>query len=682
MLRLDKFKKVAEDDNVVTMRHDDGHEMKIFLNGLKSKLQREQLKRLKLAEGGSVESGKQRFDHEKGVHRPVEETDNPKYGSWQRRSKAGKHINEMTHPDHAPDSREKRDNNNLQNKAKDEHYKVLGEIVSNKNKDRKYLADGGDPGPDGDYMTNSTPFYDGSKEKWTQYPQEQNRAPASDSNPPDDSQDQSSPDSGHTTNVIINPTPAQQPQVQTAPPTPQAAQANDTQPQGGQPQSAAAQYGQQPVKVDQPDVNGSTINNLSPSGNVNPYAVQRNSQVSAQNQRDINISQGKAQAQVQQGYNDAVAQTAQRDQDNFNKYILAPTEQFKQYMNQNPINPKAYQENMNTGQKVSTAIGLFLGGFKQGLVGGNNPAMDFLNHQIDRDINGQKARADQQRTIWGAYRDLYGDSNVTNNLARASMLDLYNNKMKQVALQLNTPQAMANLQLGGGAIAIEKQKAMKDAMTDLSASPGFVSPLGSQVGVGVQKNQIQRSIGPDAQLLSPSADQTYKRLLYTNTPDIQANLPEIQKEYLQARKAEVLLNRIPTIMSELQQAAQDGGKISFAQRKVGPDQIGEGAGHAASAGGNNVVTGLVNAASSFSSGIPQTQANRKYYEAMANLQREIRALLPNAGFEEVSGSLHASAPEYGDSQEVLNRKINGLQAYIRQSAYGPLLEQYGLWKKK
>lgn len=54
MLKLDKFKKIAEDDKTVTMRHDDGHEMKIIVKSLPH-IQREQLKRLKLADGGKVQ---------------------------------------------------------------------------------------------------------------------------------------------------------------------------------------------------------------------------------------------------------------------------------------------------------------------------------------------------------------------------------------------------------------------------------------------------------------------------------------------------------------------------------------------------------------------------------------------------------------------------------------------------
>lgn len=67
------------------------------------------------AEGGRIGSGKQRHDFEKGVNKSLEETDDPKYGSWQRRSQAG---------DDVSDEKVQR--------AKDSHHRVLGQQLSMK----------------------------------------------------------------------------------------------------------------------------------------------------------------------------------------------------------------------------------------------------------------------------------------------------------------------------------------------------------------------------------------------------------------------------------------------------------------------------------------------------------------------------------------------------------------------
>lgn len=53
MIKLSNFEKISEDKKCATLRHKDGHEMKILVRAL-SPIQREQLKRLKMANGGQV----------------------------------------------------------------------------------------------------------------------------------------------------------------------------------------------------------------------------------------------------------------------------------------------------------------------------------------------------------------------------------------------------------------------------------------------------------------------------------------------------------------------------------------------------------------------------------------------------------------------------------------------------
>jgi hypothetical protein len=117
---------------------------------------------------------------------------------------------------------------------------------------------------------------------------------------------------------------------------------------------------------------------------------------------------------------------------------------FTNYIQAHPIDPNHYLENMGTGKKISTAIGLMLGGLSGGLTGtGINPAQQWLNAQIERDIEGQKSRMDQQKTILGANQELYGDQNIALNMARTNMNDLYDRQIQQEATKLGTPAAKA-----------------------------------------------------------------------------------------------------------------------------------------------------------------------------------------------------------------------------------------------
>jgi hypothetical protein len=109
----------------------------------------------------------------------------------------------------------------------------------------------------------------------------------------------------------------------------------------------------------------------------------------------------------------------------------------KDYMGSH-IDPKHYQESMSTGAKVATGIGLLLGGMSSATTG-VNPAMEFMNKQIDRDIKAQESRIDQQKTLLGANHELYQDGVIAKNQTRINMNDIYDHKIQLAASKLGTP---------------------------------------------------------------------------------------------------------------------------------------------------------------------------------------------------------------------------------------------------
>lgn len=83
------------------------------------------------------------------------------------------------------------------------------------------------------------------------------------------------------------------------------------------------------------------------------------------------------------------------------------------------IKPNQYLDNMSTGKKFATAIGLILGGMGQGKIGGDNPVMTFLNNQINRNIEAQKADMANKHNLLSALQHQYGSSIVAENMFRA-----------------------------------------------------------------------------------------------------------------------------------------------------------------------------------------------------------------------------------------------------------------------
>jgi hypothetical protein len=215
--------------------------------------------------------------------------------------------------------------------------------------------------------------------------------------------------------------------------------------------------------------------NLNPNGTMNPGAVARNTQLANQGQQQVDTAHAEGMTGNEQNYIDQATAAAGQRQRYLND-ITGHVNALNQYAQDNPINPNHYAENLSAPAKVTTALSLLLGGFGQGMTGGSNPGMDFLNKQMDRDIQGQRDRMDQQKTIYGAYHQLYGDSVATNAATKASMIDIYQHRANQIAAQLGTPQAAAKAAALGAQGAAEKSKLLQESVYNLQNAPGYTAP--------------------------------------------------------------------------------------------------------------------------------------------------------------------------------------------------------------
>lgn len=207
-----------------------------------------------------------------------------------------------------------------------------------------------------------------------------------------------------------------------------------------------------------------------------------------QGQQGITEQQG-VNSQLSQANSEILKDDVQRRQDlaedakdNLGSFIDHQQSFINDYMNGH-IDPKHYQENMGAGQKIGTAIGLLLGGAGAHSYNGVNPAEQFLNKQIDRDIKGQEMRQDQQKTLLGANQSLFQDKQTALNQTRLNMNDIYDHKIQQAAQQLGTPQAKAIADQAHAKFAMEnaallQQNAIRTAlMKNLQNGGGGVDAL-------------------------------------------------------------------------------------------------------------------------------------------------------------------------------------------------------------
>lgn len=112
-------------------------------------------------------------------------------------------------------------------------------------------------------------------------------------------------------------------------------------------------------------------------------------------------------------------------------------------MNQH-IDPQHYMHSMDSGQKTRTAIGLILGGMGAGLLHQENPALQFLNAQINRDIEAQKANLGKSENLLNANMRQFGNMKDATDMTRIMQMDIVSNQLKEAAAKAISPMARAN----------------------------------------------------------------------------------------------------------------------------------------------------------------------------------------------------------------------------------------------
>lgn len=132
--------------------------------------------------------------------------------------------------------------------------------------------------------------------------------------------------------------------------------------------------------------------------------------------------QGKAEAQLIQGAQEKQATLQQHTEQQF-----AELEQERQGLYKDladgHIDPNHYMGSMDTSSKVTTAIGLILGGMGGGLTGQENPVLSFLNKQIDRDIQAQQANLNKKESLLNANMKHFGNLKDATEMTRVMMMD-------------------------------------------------------------------------------------------------------------------------------------------------------------------------------------------------------------------------------------------------------------------
>lgn len=129
------------------------------------------------------------------------------------------------------------------------------------------------------------------------------------------------------------------------------------------------------------------------------------------------------------------------------------------------IEPNRIWQNMGTGQKVATSIGLILGGLSSGLTGKENPAAQYLDKLIDNDIAAQRADLGKKENLLGVLYKKYGNLTDAMNMAKAYQLQTVDMQLKADAAKYSDPMAKARAMQQSGML-----RAQMDALQNKVAA--------------------------------------------------------------------------------------------------------------------------------------------------------------------------------------------------------------------
>lgn len=159
----------------------------------------------------------------------------------------------------------------------------------------------------------------------------------------------------------------------------------------------------------------------------------------------------KAAAKAQQATDTvnalAAGQINKNMADSHYRELLAANEQERQSTAHDIANfhikPDQYISDMTVPGKIMTGIGLILGGIGGGLTHQENPAMKFLDAQIDRNIKAQAAELGKKENLLSANMKQFGNLQSARDFMRVQMNDQIKNTLDIAAAKAGTPMAHA-----------------------------------------------------------------------------------------------------------------------------------------------------------------------------------------------------------------------------------------------
>lgn len=251
---------------------------------------------------------------------------------------------------------------------------------------------------------------------------------------------------------------------------------------------------------------------------------------------------GKQQAEI---IANSVSQQ-QKDLENYQNITKQMTNEYRAFrddLQKQHVDPNQYWNKMGAGQKISTAIGMLLGGLNPS---GSNQVIKMIDDDINRDISAQKDEISKKDTLFRGNMEQFRNQYQAAAMTKAMHLEMFNSQLQKAAADSQDPIAKARAQQLGGQIQMKideqlqqgaAQKAMMDRLSSQSpASQG--NP--SQTILGMQRSGV---------MSKDEAKEAFKEA---------KEAAELMKGRDNALKAFDEMNKMNTIGSRLTSPLQSG----------------------------------------------------------------------------------------------------------------------------
>lgn len=277
---------------------------------------------------------------------------------------------------------------------------------------------------------------------------------------------------------------------------------------------------------------------------------------------------GNEIASMQQAQAAQQAQLAQRQQDLITQRMAGAQKLADDVMSQK-LDPNHYWETRTTGQKISAAIGLLLGGIGSGLTKTPNYALQVIDKAIDRDVEAQKFNIQQGRNKLAFYMQQTGEMLSAAQLAKADAYTVAGAQIQsaitsmgasmaspdaqkalgQIQLQATTLRnqaTMAQMQIEQSKLGMQYQRAQMGLLSNVLGQAG--QPQGGGAGI---------TIPPGAEMLLPKEMQETLVRLPGGKVDF-ARSSKDAEDVRNTQETSTMLRQKLARYSALQQAHQAG----------------------------------------------------------------------------------------------------------------------------